>query len=205
MDEPLENTVSSEEKILWKGRRNHKVLMFYFFTSLFCTFLVAILFFLNENISHSAFNGRTTSGHSMSILTVIVGVIISIVIYNSKKKCIYIITNKKTIIKKEGLNSEVTYIEHVDVVSINLTKKGLNTFFNVGTINIDSGKVEKKEIRKRAISGMNVASLKPKIIYDEIKHIENPSKVYNLLKRIVELNKQSEITKIGKDETKEAT
>ena len=128
MDEPLENTVSSEEKILWKGRRNHKVLMLYVFTSLICTLLVATLFFLNENISHSAFNGRTTSGHSMSILTMIVGIIISIIIYNSKKKCIYIITDKKTIIKYEGLNSEVIYIEHTDVVSITVSKNGINSF-----------------------------------------------------------------------------
>lgn len=192
MKELIEKAISSQESILWKGVRTRSIMNFYFFLGISITILLSAFFFFNEQITHSAFNSGTTPGHSVSIIVFIIGLIISSIIYNSKKDYFYVITDKKTLIKKGGLNSEIIYVEHEAVKNLKLKKNFVCHLFNVGNIFIDSGKRVVEKEHYSSIRGVNEAPLQPKIIYDKIKYVKNPSKVFNLLKRAVELSKKNE-------------
>ncbi|MGV8162248.1 MAG: PH domain-containing protein [Candidatus Nanoarchaeia archaeon] len=190
MKELIEKAISSQEIILWKGVRTRSIMNFYFSLGIGLTFLLSAFFFLNEQISHSAFHSGTTPGHSVSIIVFILGIIVSTIIYNSKKDYFYVITDKKTLIKKGGLNSEIIYVEHNAVKNLKLKKNIICHLFDVGNIFIDSGKKIIAHEHYSSIQGVNKSPKKPEIIYDKIKYVRNPSAVFNLLKKAVELSKK---------------
>ena len=188
MKEPIEKAISSDEKILWKGSRNKPIMIFYLILSFSFIFLISLFFFMNETISHSAFSSGSTPGHSVSILVLIVGLIITTAIYHSKEEYVYIITDKKILIRKGGLNADIIYIEHDSIKSLKLKQNLSGHLFNVGNIFIDSGKRIVKQEKYSAIK--NASPEAPKIIYDKIKYVKNPIRIFNLLKRTIDLNKK---------------
>ncbi|MGV8169688.1 MAG: PH domain-containing protein [Candidatus Nanoarchaeia archaeon] len=185
MDELIEQAVSIEEKILWKGRRSRKVLNFYLFLGILVTILISLFFFSQGQVFHGHVTERSTEGEAVGLLALIVGLIISFLIYNGRKNTAYVITDKKTVIRHGGINADIIYVGHSDVKNMKINRGVFSRIFNVGTIQIDSGKKTKEELKWQSIRGPNTAPPQSKIIYDYIKKVENPQKVFNLIDSLV--------------------
>ncbi|MFA6072923.1 MAG: PH domain-containing protein [Candidatus Woesearchaeota archaeon] len=185
--EQIENTaeslVSSEEKTLWRGKRNKKINSFYLTFSLILTFIIAILSLVIQPTTYNVSLSTSTSGITTFLFILIIGSVISILIYSNIQSEKYIITNKKTIIQTGIFTKKLSYAYHSNIQHLDLSQGQLSSLFNVGTIYIDSGKKITSTTRRNSLRGLNMSPMKPKTIYDILNDVENPQKIYTLIKQ----------------------
>lgn len=190
MDDIIKSLISSEEKILWKGKRNDKILNFYLILGLIITILIALFYFSQGTVEHFLGSRNATSGTSIASFAILVGFVVSFSVYYSKQASEYVITDKKVIVKHGLISKRVDYTYHDKIRHIDISHGLMGIFFDVGTIYVDSGKIITSQMRRKEIRGLNMNPSKPKVIYYEIKDVENPKRIYNLIERMIEKTKE---------------
>lgn len=186
----IEDIISPDEKILWKGRRNEKILNFYLFSGLAITLIIAFFFFTYGSVEHHLGSENITDGKAISALAIFIGFFTSFAFYYNKAASKYIITDKKVIVQ-HGLSSRTINYAYFERITHTFAESGIiGSFFNVGKVYIDSGKVTKEKMRRTEIRGLNMNPENPQIIYYIIKDVENPKKVHNLIERMIEKSKE---------------
>jgi hypothetical protein len=190
MEETIESIISSDEKILWKGKRNKKILRFYLIAGLIITILIALFFFSQNTVEHFLGRETSTSGASIASFTIIIGFIVTFLIYYNKQSSTYVVTDKKIIVEQGWISPELNYAYHDKIRHLDISHGILGSMLNVGTIYVDSGKVITSEMRRKEIRGINMSPSKPKVVYYALKDIENPKRVYNLIERIIEKSQE---------------
>jgi membrane protein YdbS with pleckstrin-like domain len=203
MEETIEDLISPDEKILWKGKRNDKMLNFYLISGLIITIALSLFFFSQGSVEHFLGREQSTSGSSIASVIILIGFVVSFSIYYNKQASAYVITERKIIVQHGWVPKSPSYAYHDQIRHMDISYGLMGHFFNVGTIYIDSGKIVTSEMKRKEIRGLNMNPSKPTIIYDAMKDIENPKKVYNLIERMIEkskgINQKAELDEKQKD------
>lgn len=186
MDDTIKSLISSEEKVLWKGKRNDKILNFYLILGLIITILIALFYFSQGTVEHFLGSKNATSGSSIASFAILVGFVVSFSVYYSKQASEYVITDRKVIVKHGLISKRVDYAYHDKIRHTDISHGLMGMFFDVGTVYVDSGKIITSQMRRKEIRGLNMNPSKPQVIYYAIKDVENPKRVHNLIQRMVE-------------------
>jgi uncharacterized membrane protein YdbT with pleckstrin-like domain len=174
MDQETTNILEPREKIVWQDIVNRKVMFFYLFLSLIITAGISIYFFLQETINYTSNNvPKTIAGSIPGLIVLIVGLIISLLVFFSNYVKVYSITNKRIIIKSGLIATNFNSIYFTQIRTANVTVGPIDKIFSVGTIRIDTGKMETVTTG----SGGNEHS-SVQTAYDMLLHIKQPYEVY---------------------------
>lgn len=163
-----------QEEIIWQGAVNRKVIIFYLALSLLIVIGLSIFFFSQETINYTSNNTpKSIAGASVGLIFLIGGLILSLFSFLSNYVKMYFITNKRVLIRSGLIGTDFNSIYFTEVRTANVNVGSIDKIFSVGTINIDTGKIE----TTTSGSGGNRQS-RTRTAYDKILHIDNPYEVY---------------------------
>jgi len=174
MDQEIANVLEPNEKIIWQDKINRKVMTFYLGISLIITIGISIILFSQETINYTSNNvPKTISGSTVGLIVLIIGLIISFLVFFSNYVKIYVITNKRVLIKSGLIGTDFNSIYFTQIRTANVNVGLADKIFSVGTINIDTGRIE-------TVSSGNGNNTQNRIqtAYDKLLHISKPYEVY---------------------------
>lgn len=174
MDEEIKAVLEAEEEIVWQDVINRKVMVFNLVLSLLVVFGIA-MFLFSQNLINYTSGGEAKSISSGLVGTVFLSVSFLLVIWGFASSYVtrYVITNKRILIKTGIIGTDFNSIYFTEVKTVNVNVGLIDKIFKVGTINIDTGKIETVTTG----SGTNTQS-RTQTAYDRILHINNPYEVY---------------------------
>ena len=179
MEQEIMAVLEPKEKIVWQDIVNRKVLSFYLIISLLIVIGISIFLFSKETIGYTSNDiPKTISGTTIGVIVLIIGVLSSLLIFftNFVKK--YVITNKRVLIKSGLIGTDFNSIYFTQIRSANVNVGLIDKIFSVGTLNIDTGKIETVQ----SGSGRNQSS-RTQTAYDKLLHIEKPYEVYKYFQK----------------------
>jgi membrane protein YdbS with pleckstrin-like domain len=174
MDQEILTVLEPQEKIVWQDIVNRKVMSFYLVLSLAITLGISLFLFSKETINYTSNNvPKTVAGTTVGLIVLIVGLIISLLVFFSNYVKIYVITNKRVLIKSGLIGTDFNSIYFTQIRSANVNVGLIDKMFSVGTLNIDTGKIETVQTGddKHPRSQTQTA-------YDKLLHISRPYEVY---------------------------
>lgn len=171
MAQEITTILEPQEKIVWQNVIDRKVMLFYLIISLLIISGISYFFFSKEIISYTSNNvSKTISGSIIGLFILFIGITSSLFVFLSNYVKIYFITNKRAIIKSGLIGTDFNSIYFTEVRTVNVNVGLIDKIFSVGTINIDTGKIETVNSDKNHI-GTRTA-------YDKLQHINKPYEVY---------------------------
>jgi len=175
MNQEISTILVPQEKIVWEGIINRKILYFYLILSLLLLTLVSLGFFFTQStITYISEEGnRALSSSFIGIMFLLVSFVITFVSFLSNYVKIYTITDKRIITKSGLIGTDFNSIYFTEVKSANVNVGIIGKLFSVGTINIDTGKVGTVS----SGSGEN-RQTRIQTSYDKLLYIDNPYEVY---------------------------
>ena len=174
MDQDIINVMEPNEKVIWQDIVNRKVMTFYLGISLIITVGIAIILFSKETINYTSNNVlKTISGSTVGLIVLIIGLIISFLVFFSNYVKIYVITNKRVLIKSGLIGTDFNSIYFTQIRTANVNVGLTDKIFSVGTINIDTGRIETVTTG----NGNNTQN-RIQTAYDKLLHISKPYEVY---------------------------
>lgn len=163
-----------QEKIVWQDVINRKVMVFNLAIFLIVVVGLSFFFFSQEAFSYSTNNiPKVLAGTTIGLGIFVVGLIISLISFLSNYVKIYVITDKRVLIKSGLIGTDFNSIYFTEVKTANVNVGLIDKIFSVGTINIDTGKIETVV----SGSGDNRQS-RTQTVYSKLLHINNPYEVY---------------------------
>ena len=174
MEQEIMAVLEPQEQVVWQDIINRKVMGFYLVISLLITAGISIFLFSKETIGYTS-NGvpKTISGTTVGSMVLAIGVMISLLVFFSNLVKKYIITNKRVLIKSGLVGTDFNSIYFTQIRSANVNVGLIDKIFSVGTLNIDTGKIETVE----SGSGNNMHN-RTQTAYDKLLHINRPYEVY---------------------------
>jgi len=174
MNQEIASVLEPNEKIIWQDIVNRKVMAFYLGISSIITIGISIILFSQETINYTSNNiPKTTSGSTIGLIVLIIGLVISFLVFFSNYVKIYVITNKRVLIKSGLIGTDFNSIYFTQIRTANVNVGLADKIFSVGTINIDTGRIE--TVTKG--SGNNTQN-RIQTAYDKLLHISKPYEVY---------------------------
>lgn len=174
MNQEIVSVLEPQEEIVWQGIINRKVMILYLFFALLLTVLLSVYLFSQEAISYTANNVlKTVTGTKLGTGVFILGTFFSLLGFITNYVKEYVITNKRVLIKSGLIGTDFNSIYFTEVKTANVNVGLIDKIFSVGTINIDTGKIETVTTG----SGESRQS-RTQTAYDSILHIDNPYEVY---------------------------
>ena len=174
MEQEIFSVLEPQEKIVWQDVINRKVIIFYLITSLVIVFGISFYLFSKETINYSSNNNpQTIAGLTVGLIVLVVGLLISLLVFFSNLVKKYIITNKRVLIKSGLIGTDFNSIYFTQIRSANVNVGIIDKIFSVGTLNIDTGKVETVQS-----GGSNNQRSQMRTAYDKLVHINKPYEVY---------------------------
>lgn len=169
MDKEIELVLEPEEKIVWQDVMNRKVIVFNFFLALVILFAIS---------AYVRTGNVTVNTGNYNILSYILFGIIFLLVWGSASSYVtkYAITNKRILIKSGIIGTDFNSVYFTEIKSANVNVGLMDKIFGVGTINIDTGKLE----TVTSGSGENQRT-SVRTAYDRLQHIDNPYDVYKML------------------------
>jgi hypothetical protein len=176
MNQDIMHLLEPKETVLWNGKPDLKSLLF---LAILCSIMImsiaAILFF---NIEPIATRKNTNLGaNPKSVLSIISGVFFFIalltplIVYSFYKVTIYVITNKRLIIKSGFIGADIRSVYYDQIRSAFVNVGLVGKLFGTGTILIDTGRITQS--RKRG----------SKTAYDRFRFIKKPYQVYKFVQK----------------------
>lgn len=166
------------EEIFWEGVISRKVLFLKLIFSFIAISILTILIAYNnllsfENTQNLGFISKFINGPNLGYLIFFAGLFISIIIFLVDYIKVYMITNKRLLIKSGLIGTDFNSIYFNQVRSANVKVDLIDKIFGIGTIGIDTGKIDTIE------SGVGENKItKTKTSYDYLYHLDNPYKAY---------------------------
>jgi uncharacterized membrane protein YdbT with pleckstrin-like domain len=174
MDKEILAVLEPKEKIVWQGLISRKVIVFNLVVSLLIIAIISFYIFSPEITNYNP-DGlpKIVSGKTAGIIIVTIGVIMSVVgfLYSYVKK--YIITDKRVLVRSGLIGTDFNSVYLTQVKTANVNVNLIDKIFSVGTINIDTGKVETIKTGDSHGSESRIQTA-----YDKLIHIEKPYEVY---------------------------
>lgn len=187
MNQEILSILEPQEQIIWQDKINRKVIFFYLIISLLIVLSISFFSFSKETINYTANNTpKTIAGTTVGLIILIVGSIISLLAFFSNYVKEYFISNKRIIIKSGLIGTDFNSIYFPRIRTLNVNVNLIDKFFSVGTINIDTGKIE-------TISGGRDTNTSNQIrtAYDKFLHIKQPYEVYKYLETTLSKREES--------------
>ncbi len=174
MTPEIMTVLEPREKIVWQDVINRKVMVFNLAIFLIVVVGLSFFFFSQEAISYTSNNiPKGIAGTTVGLIILVVGLIISLISFLSNYVKIYVITDKRVLIKSGLIGTDFNSIYFTEVKTANVNVGLIDKIFSVGTINIDTGKIETVV----SGSGDNRQS-RTQTVYSKLLHINNPYEVY---------------------------
>lgn len=174
MDKEISIVLEPREQVVWQDVINRKVMIFNLIISLIIIFAISYYFFSKDVISYTSNDTlKTIAGSTIGLIVLVVGLLFTIFGYLSNYVKKYVITNKRVLIKSGIIGTDFNSIYFTEVKTANVNVGLVDKIFSVGTISIDTGKIE----TVTSGSGNNRQN-HIQTSYDKLIHINNPYEVY---------------------------
>jgi uncharacterized membrane protein YdbT with pleckstrin-like domain len=174
MTQEIEAVLEPQEQIVWQDVINRKVMTFNLLIALIIVIGISFFFFSQEVINYNSGNvPKTIAGPTVGSFFLVAGLFFSILGFLSNFVKVYIITNKRVLIKSGLIGTDFNSIYFTEVRTVNVNVGLIDKIFSVGTLNIDTGKVETVS----SGSGENRRS-GTQTAYDKLLHVSRPYEVY---------------------------
>lgn len=174
MNQEIQAILEPEEKIAWQDTINRKVMIFHLIISLMIIIGFSYFFFSQEIINYTSNNvPKTITGSTLGLAILIIGSFFSLFSFFSNYVKIYTITNKRVLIKSGLIGTDFNSIYFTEIKTVNINVGLIGKIFSVGTLNIDTGKIE----TVTSGSGNNRHS-GTRTAYDKLLNISKPYEVY---------------------------
>ncbi|HEV7424431.1 MAG TPA: PH domain-containing protein [Candidatus Paceibacterota bacterium] len=172
--EDISAVLEPQEQIVWQGIVNRKVMFFNLIIFLLIVLGISFLLFSKETINYTS-NGvaQAVAGSTVGMIVLIPGLFFSLLGFFSNLVKVYVITNKRVLIKSGIIGTDFNSIYFTQIRTANVNVGLLDKIFGVGTINIDTGKIETVQ----SGSGANRRT-GTRTAYDKLIHIDTPYEVY---------------------------
>lgn len=172
MDKEIELVLEPEEKIVWQDVMNRKVIIFHFLLTSIIISVISVYLMVGNVTANNA-----TSENSNIFFYILLGVAI-LLIWGMASNYVtrYAITNKRVLIKSGIIGTDFNSVYFTEIKSANVNVGLIDKIFGVGTINIDTGKLE----TVTSGSGDNQRT-GVRTAYDRLQHIDNPYEIYKML------------------------
>jgi len=172
--EEINIVLEPKEQIVWQGIINRKVMSFSLIISLLIVFGLSAFFFSKETINYTSSGvAQAVAGSTVGAAILVVGLLLSLIIFFSNLVKVYAITNKRVLIKSGLIGTDFNSIYFTQIRTANVNVGLLDKIFGVGTINIDTGRIE----TVHSGSGANQRT-STRTAYDKLIHISTPYEVY---------------------------
>jgi uncharacterized membrane protein YdbT with pleckstrin-like domain len=172
--EEINSVLEPQEQIVWQGMVNRRVLYFSLIISLVAVLSVSFFLFSKDTIHYTS-NGiaKTLAGSTLGMIVLVIGLLFSLLGFFSKLVKNYFITNKRILIRSGLIGTDFNSIYFTQIKTANVNVGLLDKIFGVGTINIDTGKIETVQ----SGTGANQRT-STRTAYDKLIHIAAPYEVY---------------------------
>lgn len=175
MNRNIKKVLESDERVEWKGVISRKILFLKFIGGFLGISFISFLFYFNnslnsmgEEMSMSFINGR-----NLGILIFIAGLFLVLISFIVDYIKAYLITNKRLLVKSGLIGTDFNSIYFTQVRSVSVKVDLIDKIFSVGTISIDTGKIETIETIS---NGEKIT--KTKTYYDKLYHLDRPYEAY---------------------------
>lgn len=179
--EEINSVLEPQEQIVWQGVMSRRLLVVGLIISLIVSLI--IIFWLTswlfaKDIIQYTSNGIPAEIAGSSVGKVVLGVgvllIIQIIIgFFRNLVIVYTITKKRVLIRSGIIGTDFNSIYFTQIRNANVNVGLVDKIFGVGTINIDTGKIETVQ----GGSGDHPIPI-TRTAYDKLTHITNPYEVY---------------------------
>jgi membrane protein YdbS with pleckstrin-like domain len=173
-EQEITAVLEPNENIIWQDVVNRQVIAFYLVFSLAIVAGLSIYAFSKETIEYTS-NGvaKTIAGATVGLVVLIGGIVFSLLGFFSNVVKKYVITNKRVLIRSGLIGTDFNSIYFTQVRNANVNVGLIDKLFSVGTINIDTGKIE------TVTSGNDKnRTSQTKTAFDKLLHVSNPYEVY---------------------------
>jgi uncharacterized membrane protein YdbT with pleckstrin-like domain len=178
MSRYIKLVLEPSEEIFWEGVISRKILFLKLIFSLVIIFILTILVSNNgllsfEKTQSLGFISKYINGPSLGYLIFFAGLFLSVIIFLIDYVKVYLITNKRLLVKSGLIGTDFNSIYFNQVRSASVRVDLIDKIFGIGTIGIDTGKIDTIE------SGVGENKItKTKTSYDYLYHLDNPYKAY---------------------------
>lgn len=174
MNQEIAAVLEPQEEIMWQDVINRRVMLFYLVLSLLIVAGLSLFLFSQEKIDYvSSGVSKSIAGATVGLVFFVGGAALSLLSFLTNYVKVYVITNKRVLIKSGLIGTDFNSLYFTEVRTVNVNVGLIDKIFSVGTINVDTGKIETVS----SGSGNNSHS-KTQTAYDKILHISNPYEVY---------------------------
>lgn len=161
MDSNLQAILEPNEKIIWQGKVDRRILFFLLVISL-AIVLIFSVFLISITSNNSAF--------SFLVSLVLLGSVLINFFINYVK--VFTITDKRIVVRSGIIGTDYNSIFFTEIKTVNVRVDLIDKIFAVGTINVDTGKIETLSDGK---------SSQTKTAFDRLSYINQPYEVYKIL------------------------
>ncbi len=169
----IASVLEPEEKIIWQDVINRKVLFFQMASAFLAVILVSTFFFLQATVKYTSNNQPASStGFNFGLIILAAGFVLSLLGFFSNYVKVYVITNKRLLIRSGLIGTDFNSIYFTEVKTADVNVGLIGKIFSVGTISIDTGKV------KSVSSGNNNQNTNVVPVFDKLLYIDKPYEVY---------------------------
>ncbi|MEK6942797.1 MAG: PH domain-containing protein [Nanoarchaeota archaeon] len=172
MDADINAVLEPSEKIVWRGIINRKVLNF------------GLIFSLLIILSIGTYLIAATSFPKMYGAAVIaLGIILSLFQFFSNRIKEYAVTQKRILIKSGLIGTDFKSIYFNEIKNLLVDVGIIGKMFSVGTVKIDVGKTQTYSTggMRTQGGGYTPSQIQTRTMYDELKYIDDPYKIYKYL------------------------
>jgi len=169
MNSNLDQILEDKEQIRWQGGISSKILTLKLFTLLFILLLFS-----------GAFLGIAQFSQSFAWLSFLVCLAFILVAYFSDRVKVFTITDKRIIIKSGLIGTDYNSIYFTEVKTADVSVGLIDKIFSVGTITINTGKIESIGSKQSQIQ-----------IVDKLSSIDTPYAVYKILQSTLSSRQES--------------
>lgn len=189
MENAIANILENNEKIVWQGKVSRKVLIFILVFLLIIIFSIGAFLLSKESISYTLNgNAAQTSGKIIGLGVIVLGLVLSLIVFFQNFVENYVITEKRVIIKSGIIGTDFKSIYFDQIKNVIVDVGLIGKIFKVGSIKIDIGKT-----RVFSTGGGNnqTSNIDTKTMYDVLKHISKPYEVFKHVQHTLEIRKES--------------
>jgi uncharacterized membrane protein YdbT with pleckstrin-like domain len=174
MNEEIKAVLEPQEEIIWQDTINRKVMVLHLALSLLVILGLFSFLFSQEAIKYSSGGvEKSIAGATVGLVVLALGIFFSLLGFLSDYVKVYSITNKRVLMKSGIIGTDFNSVYFTEVRTANVNVGLIDKIFSVGTINIDTGKIETVS----SGSGANSQS-RTQTAYDKLMHINSPYEVY---------------------------
>lgn len=181
----IEDVLETSEKIIWRGIVNRRFLRFKL-SALFLLIFIFSIFLMSGKMPDATSSGLPISSVKIGWLIVLVCLLFAAINYFYYSIQEYVLTNKRVLLKSGLIGTDFNSIYFTEIKSASVQVDLIDKIFSIGTINIDTGKVE---TYTTGDSQNRTSQTRP--AYDKLLHLEKPYEAYQFFQSALSQYKEN--------------